>query len=123
MCDSMTNLIAKFSPETKFMWGQHPRTSEVLTALGVTDFDPAMESMVVIDHGRVLRRSDAVIRVFSTFTFFIFRVIAFIMSLFPRVVRNFTLKQVASRRYKIAGKRDTCGLIDRKLKTRFLHPM
>jgi predicted DCC family thiol-disulfide oxidoreductase YuxK len=105
------------------MWIQNSSTADILSKLGVTDFNPSRESMIVIDHGRVFRRSDAVIRVFSTFTFFVFRVIAFILGLLPRPVRNYMLGMVAARRYSIAGKRETCGLPDRKLKSRFLHPV
>ncbi len=123
MCDGMTQMIAHFSPEAKFMWVQHASTSELLTELGVTDFDPTKESMVVIDQGVVFRRSDAVIRVFSSFTSIWFRIIAFVMSFIPLYVRNVVLRAVASRRYAIGGKKETCGLPDKKLRSRFLHAM
>jgi predicted DCC family thiol-disulfide oxidoreductase YuxK len=123
MCDGMTQMIAKYSPHAKFMWVQHPSTSELLKELGVTDFDPSKESMIVIENGVVYRRSDGMIRVFSSFTSIFFRIVAFIMSFIPLFVRNTILRVVASRRYTIGGKKDTCTLPDRKLRSRFLHEM
>jgi predicted DCC family thiol-disulfide oxidoreductase YuxK len=123
MCDGMTQLIAKYSPDTKFMWVQHPSTSELLGQLGVTDFDPAKESMIAIDKGVVFRKSDAVIRVFSSFTSLFFRIVAFFMSFIPLYIRNVVLRAVASRRYAIGGKKETCALPDKKLRSRFLHEM
>ncbi len=89
--------------------------------LGVKDLDTVKESMVVIDNGIVYRRSDALVHVLGSMHFFLYRIIAFILGLIPVMIRNMMVRFVASRRYKILGKKPLLGIPDKNLASRFIH--
>ena len=120
-CDKVLQFIARNNAEAQFMWIQHPKTGELMEKLGVKDLDNVRESMVVVDDGKVYRRSDALVHVLGSLHFFVYRLIAFILGLIPLIIRNMMVRFVASRRYKILGKKPLLGIPEKDLASRFLH--
>ena len=120
-CDKVLQFIARNNSEAQFMWIQHPKTGELMDKLGVKDLDTVKESMVVVDNGIVYRRSDALVHVLGSMHFFLYRIIAFILGLIPVMIRNMMVRFVASRRYKILGKKPLLGIPDKNLASRFIH--
>lgn len=121
LCDKVLQFIARNNTEAQFMWIQHPKTGELMVKLGVTDLDTVKESMVVIDDGKVYRKSDALIHVLGSMQFFLFRLVALILNLIPLIIRNTIIRFVASRRYKFLGAKPLLGVPDKNLAPRFLH--
>jgi predicted DCC family thiol-disulfide oxidoreductase YuxK len=103
------------------MWAQHPTSQECLAEFGIS-FENVMSSIVVFRNGKVYRGSDAFIQVLLTMPWYM-RVLAVLIAVFPRLIREWVYTGIASNRYLLFGKKDSCSLPSPTLKSKFLHPV
>lgn len=81
--------------------------------------DPdAMHSVVVMDEGTMLQRSDAVLRIAGYLSWpwpmlKMFRII-------PRVIRDGVYDLIAGSRYRLFGRQEACMIPDPSVKSRFI---
>ena len=79
----------------------------------------SLDSVVLLDERGVHRRSTAVVRVLRQFSF-AWRILAGLLWLIPRPLRDFGYKLVASNRYRMFGKKETCRMPSPSERARFL---
>ena len=82
------------------------------------DINKGLDSIVLIKHGKVFTRSDALFEIIKDLDGYwyllgIFRIV-------PRFIRDFCYDLFASWRYQLFGKYDTCSLPTDELRERFL---
>ena len=122
VCSGFARFIVHLSPESRLMWAQHPITKKFLLDEHNISYDDVMRSIVAVRDGKVYRGSDAFIHILSTMPWY-FQILSFIISIFPRFIREWVYGIVASNRYTLFGKKDTCSLPSPSMKSKFLHPV
>ena len=118
LCNGSVQFILQRDPAGKFRFAslQSDLAQRLLTERGL---DPkALDSVVVIDGGRLYRESDAALRIARDMrgawkTLTVFRVI-------PRPLRDWAYRLIARNRYRWFGKSETCWLPTPELRGRFL---
>lgn len=118
LCEGFVTAVIERDPDAQFRFA--PLQSSVADSLlEPWDIDPdGLESVVLIDNGRLYRKSDAVIQVA--------RRLGFPHSLLgptrilPRILRDFVYDFVADRRYGWFGKKDQCMMPTPDIQSRFL---
>ena len=118
LCNGSVQFILQRDPAGKFRFAslQSDLAQRLLTERGL---DPkALDSVVVIDGGRLYRESDAALRIARDMkgawkALTVFRVI-------PRPLRDWAYRLIARNRYRWFGKSDTCWLPTPELRGRFL---
>jgi predicted DCC family thiol-disulfide oxidoreductase YuxK len=76
-------------------------------------------SFLLLEDGKLYQKSDAAIRLFSTFSGLWFMVKLFY--LIPRFLRDFIYDFIAKRRYKWFGKKHSCMLPEGDVRHKFIH--
>jgi predicted DCC family thiol-disulfide oxidoreductase YuxK len=118
LCDASVQFIIRHDPDALFRFAsfQGSRGAEIAREHGV---DPgALESIVLIEDGRVHRKSGAALRIARrlrfpwplTYTFMIV----------PPFVRDAVYEFIGRRRYRWFGRKEVCWMPDSSLRTRFL---
>ena len=79
----------------------------------------SLESVVLLDESGVYRRTSAVVRVLRQLSPG-WRIVAGLLWLIPRPLRDFGYKLVAANRYRLFGKKETCRVPAPGEKERFL---
>ncbi|HSG38082.1 MAG TPA: thiol-disulfide oxidoreductase DCC family protein [Thermoanaerobaculia bacterium] len=118
LCSGSVQFILQRDPAGKFRFAslQSDHGQRLLTERGI---DPkALDSVVVIDGGRLYRESDAALRIARDLkgawkVLTVFRVI-------PRPLRDWAYRLIARNRYRWFGKAETCWLPTPELRGRFL---
>jgi predicted DCC family thiol-disulfide oxidoreductase YuxK len=79
---------------------------------------PSIDSVIVIDEGKVFTHSNAALRI-ARYLDFPARML-YILSLFPSFIRQPIYKWVARNRYKWFGRKESCMIPGPDIKARFL---
>lgn len=118
LCNGAVNFLIKADPDAYFRLGtlQSAAARPYLQAFGV---DPgAMNTVVLIENGRLYTRSTAVLRVLRRLEAPWLLLWAFI--LVPRPLRDWVYEHVAATRYQWFGRRDECRMPTPDERARFL---
>lgn len=118
LCNGAVQFIIRHDPKEKFRFAslQSQFATDQLVKSGISI--AGMESIVVIQDGSVYQKSDAALKIASQLSG-VWRVL-YIFRFIPRVIRDAAYDFIASRRYKIFGRQDSCMIPDPSLRKRFL---
>ena len=119
MCSKFARFVAAFSPEARLMWAQHPTTIRFLAEFQIS-FADVMTSIVAVKEGTVYRGSDAFIQILHTTPWY-FKMLGYLMMIFPKFLREFVYSCVANNRYTLFGKYEACQLPPASMRAKFLH--
>ena len=118
LCTGTVVFILKRDRQARFRFAslQSEAGKKLLAAHGLTA--TSLETMIVIEGGRVFSRSDAALRIAANLgrlwpVLGVFRII-------PRVIRDTVYNFVARHRYRWFGQRQACWLPTRDVADRFL---
>jgi len=119
LCNGAVQFIIRRDPRWRFRFAalQSDAAKSVLQTAGA-DAGALPDSMVLIEDGRLYRRSSAALRVAKhlRFPWPLMRVFWIV----PRPLRNWMYDFVARHRYRWFGRRDECMLPTPELQARFL---
>jgi predicted DCC family thiol-disulfide oxidoreductase YuxK len=118
LCNNTVRFIIKRDPAGRFCFAslQSPVAISILTKFGL---DPnAADTIVVVDEGRALFRSDAVLTIMQRLEG-IWSVMT-ALRIYPRPWRDGLYNIVARRRYGFFGRSDKCIVPNDELRSRFL---
>ena len=118
LCDASVQFVIRRDPRGIFQFAslQGNVGSELARGSGV---DPsALDSIVLLDHGKVYRKSSAALRIAKRLNaawplMYVFIVV-------PAPVRDLVYDFVGNRRYRWFGRKDQCWVPDADLRSRFL---
>jgi len=118
LCNGAVKFIIKRDPAAKFKFAslQSAYGKSQLIRFGL---DPdALHSIVVVENDVAYQRSDAALRIAGNLNgpWSMARV----FSVIPRFIRDWVYDLIASNRYKVFGRRDSCMIPDAAMKARFL---
>lgn len=121
LCSGVVRFLIARDPHARFRFAalQSPAAREACTAVGYElPVSATPGTIVVIEHGRALERSDAALAIarrmpFPWPVFGVFRVL-------PRGLRDALYRLVARNRYRWFGRADACMVPTAKLRERFL---
>ncbi len=118
LCNSWVNFVIERDPEGRILFAPL-QTETSRSLLRQVDVDPdAMDTVVLLDQGRVYERSDAVLQLVRYLKGPVRLLGAGVVV--PRFLRNTVYNFIAKKRYKWFGKRDECRMPEPGLKNRFL---
>jgi predicted DCC family thiol-disulfide oxidoreductase YuxK len=116
LCSRGARFVLKHDRKEHFLLAsvQSEAGGALCRRFGVNRADP--ETMLLIDHGRARRQSDAMLAICRGLgwpwrVFTLFRIV-------PRPLRDAAYRWVARRRYRLFGRRETCWLPDEAWKGR-----
>ncbi len=118
LCNSWVNFVIDRDPEARILFA--PLQSEISRSL-LLQFDmdaDAMDTVVLLDQGRLYERSDAVLQLVGYLGGPVRLIRAGV--LVPRFLRDAVYNYIAKKRYRWFGKRDECRVPEPGLKNRFL---
>ena len=118
LCNGAVQFIIKRDPASKFLFAslQSGFAAARLKEFGVAP--GSLHSIIVIKHNTMLERSDAILSIASELNGFwsVFRV----FRILPRFIRDGLYDFIATYRYKIFGKQDSCMIPTPDLRARFI---
>lgn len=108
LCSSSAQFILRHDKAERFRLAsmQGETGSSLYRRFGIDPADP--DSMIVVDNGRALRDSDAVLAIAAGLGW-PWRAFA-LLRIVPRAVRNPVYRWLARNRYRFFGRRETCWL-------------
>jgi predicted DCC family thiol-disulfide oxidoreductase YuxK len=121
VCSGFARFVVFFNPAARLMWAQHAVTREFLAKFDIS-FEDVMQSIVALHEGQVYRGSDAFIAILSTMPWFI-HFLGLLISMFPKFIREYVYSLISRNRYTLFGKKNSCSLPDKEMKSKFLHPV
>ena len=117
LCNGAVQFIIKRDPSSKFRFASL-QSDYAISQMKKYGIDPvAMHSIIVIDNGRAYDKSDAAFKIAANLNG-VWRIAA-ALRFIPKIVRDGVYDFIASRRYKLFGKRDSCMLPDDSISERF----
>jgi predicted DCC family thiol-disulfide oxidoreductase YuxK len=118
LCSANARFVLKHDRRGHFRLAsmQSQAGADLYRAAGIDSADP--ETMIIVDGGRVLRDSDAVIAMLKGLGW-PWRAGA-VLAIVPRLLRDKAYRLVARNRYRLFGKRETCWLPDPAYRDRLL---
>lgn len=118
LCNGSVNFIIDRDPEGYFKFAslQSEEAEAIMRRVGISG--ASLESIVLVEGGRVYRRSDAVLRIARKLKG-LWPALA-LFSIVPRPIRDWVYDWIARNRYRWFGKRDTCRIPTPELRSRFL---
>ncbi len=118
LCNSWVNYVIERDPEAHVLFAplQSETSRSLLRHLNI-EVD-AMDTVVLLDEGRVYERSDAVLQLVKYLKGPVRLLRA--GAVVPRFLRNAIYNYIAKKRYRWFGKRDECRMPEPGLKNRFL---
>jgi predicted DCC family thiol-disulfide oxidoreductase YuxK len=102
----------------KFAAMQTPTGRELLTKHGIDADDPL--SFLLFEDGRGYMDTEAIVRILRRFGFG-WRVVALLVSIVPRCIRDPLYRWIARHRYRLFGQRPSCLVPAADIADRFLH--
>jgi predicted DCC family thiol-disulfide oxidoreductase YuxK len=118
LCNASVNFIIDRDPGGYFRFAslQSDVAARLLRKAGRPD--PGLESIVLVEGGKVYYRSDAILRIARNLkgAWPLMR----IFSVIPRTLRDRIYDWIAKNRYRWFGKRDSCRIPTPELRARFL---
>ena len=118
-CNNSVRWIIKHDPagHVHFAARQSPVGQRLLAEYGLPP--EGVESLILIDRGEVSTHSTAVLRIASQMPF-PWKMAGVFLTV-PRPLRDFFYRAVAKRRYRIAGKMETCSVPTPEQRGRILY--
>jgi predicted DCC family thiol-disulfide oxidoreductase YuxK len=118
LCNGAVQFIIKRDPEGKIVFSslQSYFAAAQLKKFGLNP--GALYSIIVIEKGSMLERSDAILSIVSSMSG-IWPVLK-IFKFLPRFIRDGLYNLVATYRYRVFGKQDSCMIPTPELKARFI---
>ncbi len=118
LCTGAVRFVIKRDPRKRFRFAslQSP-VAEMLLGLETLERD-RLESLVLVDGGRMYRKSTAVLLTAKRLTG-LWPLLSIVLAV-PRPLRDAVYDWVGNRRYRMFGKRDVCWKPDTDLNDRFL---
>lgn len=118
LCNSSVRFILKHDSREKFLFSSLQSDASKKLLLHLNYKIREMNTIVLVENGEILEKSDAVLRIASHLRFpwnlaYGFRII-------PRSVRDSVYDFVSRNRYKWFGKKDTCVFTINKYENRFI---
>jgi predicted DCC family thiol-disulfide oxidoreductase YuxK len=117
LCNGFVNFLIDRDPQKKFRFGalQSVQAEKILSAYGRNKLS---DSIVLVDHGKLLKKSRAILEIAWILggfwrIFYVFKII-------PPPALDFLYDMVAATRYKIFGRREQCRVPTNDLMDRFL---
>lgn len=119
LCNGWAKFLIRHDPEQRFRLASvQSEAGQALLAWGGLPIDH-FDSMALIDNGRMLLRSDAVLRIVAQLPG-PWRHLAW-LRLIPRPVRDWCYDRIALNRYRLFGRYEHCLLPSADHARRFLH--
>ena len=123
LCDQAVQFLIRHDLERKFRYLplQSPRAEAMLAAFPDAARDRAeLNSLIFLTHGQVYTRSSAVVQMLKKLPQ-PWPALANFLWLLPKPIRNLAYGTVASVRYRVFGKFDTCPLPSAETRALFLN--
>jgi predicted DCC family thiol-disulfide oxidoreductase YuxK len=118
LCNGFVNFLIDRDPDGHFLFGSL-QSDAAEPYLDATEVDPdEMDSMVLIDNGKVYLRSTAFLQAMKRLPLPWSLLFAFVV--IPKPIRDFFYRRVATNRYDWFGKRNQCRSPTPELRKRFL---
>lgn len=129
LCNGFINFLIDRDPDRRLRFGalQSEAAADLLQNRGAEEDVPSLETvapgsiLVFPSDGAaapLLRKSDAVLHIAAQMSY-PWKLLA-VFKIVPRVIRDFVYDQVAARRYRWFGRRDTCRIPTPDLRSRFI---
>ena len=117
LCNGFVQFVIKNDTLQQFTFGslQSAKAKQLLQQYGVTQ---NLTTVVYIDNGVVYFKSDAALRIIKQLAYPYKLLYIFIVV--PKFLRNWVYGVVATYRYKVFGKKNTCMVPTPELKHRFI---
>jgi predicted DCC family thiol-disulfide oxidoreductase YuxK len=117
LCNGVVQFIIRRDPRGVFQFA--PLTSVAAQrALQAVPTDGLLDSIVLVDTGRIYTRSDAALRIARELGFPWMLAYAFVVV--PRGLRDWVYDAIAARRYRWFGRRNECMIPTPSIRDRFL---
>jgi predicted DCC family thiol-disulfide oxidoreductase YuxK len=118
LCNGLVDFVIARDPDARFRFASLQSDAARRLLHGAQLEPPLRDSVVLIEHGHVFRRSEAALRIArrlgAPWSF------AYPLVAVPRPVRDWIYEVVARNRYRWFGKRPTCRVPTADLRRRFL---
>lgn len=118
LCDASVQFVIKRDPRGLFRFASFQGGTGAQIARGHGVDPEALDAMVLIENGRVYRKSGAALRVARRLRFPWPLLYAFIVV--PPLIRDPVYDFIGRRRYRWFGRKEECWVPDASLRTRFL---
>jgi predicted DCC family thiol-disulfide oxidoreductase YuxK len=120
LCNRTVIFLISRDPHAHFRFAplQSPAAHQQLAKLGLPPPSGVPDSVLVIDRGSLLTRSDAALAIARRMPW-PWRALA-AAKLLPRPLRDFVYSIIARNRYRWFGRRDQCAMPTPELQSRFL---
>lgn len=115
LCNGFVDFIMKIDRSQKIFFS--PLQSEKAQNLLEEKYTKNLSTIVFINNGIIRTKSDAVLEVLKTVGG-IWK-LSFALKIFPRFFRDFLYEVIASNRYKLFGKKQTCRIPTLEERKRF----
>jgi predicted DCC family thiol-disulfide oxidoreductase YuxK len=118
LCNSSVNFIIKHDKKKQFLFAslQSDAAKEILLQYNSKKIN--LDSIVLLDNGKLFEKSTAALRISKHLNYGLFLLYIFII--IPTFIRDYLYDYIAKNRYKWYGKKDSCMIPTKDLKSRFL---
>ncbi|MCF6280057.1 MAG: thiol-disulfide oxidoreductase DCC family protein [Flavobacteriaceae bacterium] len=118
LCNSSVQFVIKHDKKQQFIFAslQSDATKEILLQFGETNLN--LDSILLITDNKIYSKSSAILRISKLLGGFYS--LGGIFYIIPKFIRDSMYDFVAKNRYKWYGKRESCMLPNKELKSRFL---
>ena len=118
LCNSSVNFIIKHDKKKQFLFAslQSDAAKEILLQYNSKKIN--LDSIVLLDNGKLFEKSTAALRISKHLNNGLFLLYIFII--IPTFIRDYLYNYIAKNRYKWYGKKDSCMIPTKDLKSRFL---
>jgi predicted DCC family thiol-disulfide oxidoreductase YuxK len=118
LCNSSVNFIIKHDEKKQFLFAslQSDAAKEILLQYNSKKIN--LDSIVLLDNGKLYEKSTAALRISKHLNNGLFLLYIFII--IPTFIRDYLYNYIAKNRYKWYGKKDSCMIPTKDLKSRFL---
>ena len=118
LCNSSVRFVLKHDTREQFMFSSLQSDASKKLLLHLNYKIREMNSILLVENGKILEKSDAVLRIASQLRFPLNLAVSF--RLLPRKLRDAIYDYVAKNRYKWFGKRVSCTYSMNKYENRFI---
>lgn len=106
LCNGFVDLVIKNDPQHRLLFA--PLQGETAKNILPSSYLEDLSTVLFWDQGQVYKESEAVLRILRQLPRY--QVLARLLGLFPRFVRDFMYKKIARHRYRFFGERDFCRI-------------
>lgn len=121
LCNGMVQyvLLHDRSQRIRFLSLQDPKAEAILARYNAQHERVSMNSLILLDNGKLYRESDAVLRLARHMGGW-YKVVGMLGWLVPRFLRDSVYRTISRNRYRWFGKQDECMLPRPEWKARFV---